>query len=134
MAVVPVGHETFQPPDPDGFALHAAGAEFLALGLLGTDAAAYGGQGAGGGNDLIGALIVLFLDLLDELGNLDHDRAALHAGLGLALEAAGRFVQGLLLGVAQGHFVEIPAADHGVLRRHRVLLKGHIRHLNPPPS
>ena len=77
---------------------------------------------------LIGALVVLLHDLLDKLGNADVDGAAVHTGMILAVKAAGRFVQCLLLGVAQGHFQEVFIPNVGILRGHLVLLQAHIRH------
>ena len=51
--------------------LDAADAFALALGLLGTDAAADGGQGAVLGDDLVGGLKVALGDLGDELRDVD---------------------------------------------------------------
>ena len=82
---VPVSHKALQAANADGFALDAAHALALALVLLRADAAADGGQGRGLVNDLIGALIVLFGDLLDEFGDLDLHRAAGDAGMVLAV-------------------------------------------------
>ena len=128
VGVVPVGHKALQTTDTYGIALLAADAVHLALALLRADAAAHGGQGAGLMDHLIGALIVLLHDLLDKLGNADIDGAAVHTGMILAVEAAGRFVQCLLLGVAQGHFQEVFIPNVGILRGHLVLLQAHIRH------
>ena len=52
---------------------------------LRADAAADSGEGGGLVDDLIGALIVLFGDLLDEFGDLDLHRAAGDAGMVLAV-------------------------------------------------
>ena len=73
-------------------------------------------------DDLIRALIVLFGNFLDEFGDLDVDGAAADAGVILAVEAAGRFVQRLLLGIAQSDLQEVLVADVRVLRGHLVLL------------
>ena len=129
MGVVPVGHKALQTADTHGLALHTADAVLLALGLLGADTAADGGQRAGLVDDLIGALVVLLGDLPDKFGNLYIDGAAAHAGMVLAVETAGGFIQRLLLGVAQRDFQEILITDIGVLRGHLVLLQTHIRHV-----
>ena len=135
VGVVPVGHEALQAADTHGLALLTPDAVHLALALLGADAAAHGGQGAGLVNDLIGALIVLFHDLLNELGDADIHGAAVYTGVGLAVETPGSLVQSLLLGVAQGHLQEIMIADIGVLRRHGILILTHIHsHVTLPPS
>ena len=128
VGVVPVGHKTLQTADTHGVALLAADAVHLALGLLRADAAAHGGQGAGLMDHLISALIVLLHDLLDELRDAHVDGTAVHAEMVLAVEAAGGFVQRLLLGVAQRYLEEVFIADIGVLRGHLVLLQAHIRH------
>ena len=78
-------HKALEAADADGLALDAAHALRFALRLLRADAAADGGQGRGLMNDLIGALIVLFGDLLDEFGDLDLHRAAGDAGMVLAV-------------------------------------------------
>ena len=86
---------------------------------------------------LIGALIVLLHDLLNKLGNTHVDGAAVHAGMVLAVQAAGGLVQRLLLGVAQRHLEEILVADIGILRGHLVLVQTHIdlsSHLTLPPA
>ena len=85
VCIVPVGDKTLEAADADGLALDAADALRFALRLLRADAAADGGQGRGLVNDLIGALIVLFGDLLDEFGDLDLHRAAGDAGMVLAV-------------------------------------------------
>ena len=137
VGVVPVGHKALQPADAHGVALLAADAVHLALALLGTHAAAHSGQGAGLMDDLIGALIILFHDLLNKLRNTHVDGTAVHAGVVLAVQAAGRLVQRLLLGVAQGHLQEVFVADIGVLGGHFVLVQTHIdlsSHLTLPPA
>ena len=84
---------------------------------------------------LIGALIVLFHDLLNKLGDADIHGAAVYTGVGLAIQAPGSLVQSLLLGVAQGHLQKVMITDVGVLRRHRILILTHIHsHLTLPPS
>ena len=85
-------------------------------------------------DDLIGALVVLLGDLLNKFGDLDLHRAAGNAGMILAVQAAGGFVQRLLLGVAERDLQEVFVADVGVLRGHLVLFQAHVRHLTGPPS
>ena len=135
VGVVPIGHEALQAADTHSLALLTPDAVHLALALLGADAAAHGGQGAGLMDHLIGALIVLFHDLLNKLGDADIHGAAVYTGVGLAIQAPGSLVQSLLLGVAQGHLQKVMIADVGVLRRHRILILTHIHsHLTLPPS
>ena len=85
VCIVPVGDKALEAADADRLALDAADALRFALRLLRADAAADGGQGRGLMNDLIGALVVLFGDLLDEFGDLDLHRAAGNAGMVLAV-------------------------------------------------
>ena len=133
--VVPVGHEPLQAADAHALVLDAPDALALALGLLGADPAAHGGQGAVGGDDLIGGLEVALRHLGNELRNMDLHRAATDTGHILAVEASSCLIHGLLLGVAQGHLVEIPGADYRVLVGHGILLGAHIRcHLTSPPA
>ena len=137
VGVVPVGHKPLQTADTHGVALLAADAVHLALALLRAYAAAHGGQGAGLVDDLIGALVVLLHDLCDEFGDAHVDGTAVHAGMVLAVQAAGGLVQRLLLGVAQRHLEEILVADIGILRGHLVLVQTHIdlsSHLTLPPA
>ena len=137
MGVVPVGHKALQTADAHGVALLAPDAVHFALALLGADAAAHGGQGAGLVDDLIRTLIVALHDLGDELGDADIDGTAVHAGMILAVEAAGGLVQGLLLGVAQGHLQEVLIPDVGVLRGHGILIQAHVdlgSHVTLPPA
>ena len=134
VGVVPVGDKAFETADADRLTLDAADALALALRLLRADTAADGGQRGGLVDDLIGALVVLLGDLLDELGDLHLHGAAGDTGMILAVEAAGGFVKRLLLGVAEGDLQEVFVADVGVLRGHLVLFQTHIRHLTGPPS
>ena len=137
VGVVPVGHKALQTADTHGIALLATDAVHLALALLRTDTAADGGQGAGLMDHLIGTLIVPLHDLGDELRDADVDGASVDAGMVLAVQAAGRLVQSLLLGVAQSHLEEILIPDIGVLRGHFVLIQTHIdlcSHLTLPPA
>ena len=137
MGVVPVGHKAFQSANTHGVALLAPDTVHLALALLGTDTATHGGQGAGLMDDLIRALVVLLHDLLNELRDADVHGTAVHAGVVLAVQAAGGLVQRLLLGVAQGHLQEVFVAYIGVLGGHFVFIQTHIDlagHLTLPPA
>ena len=134
VGVVPVGDEALEAADAHGLVLDAADAFALALGLLGADAAAHGGQRAVLGDDLIGGLEVALRHLGDKLRDMDLHGAAGHAGHVLAVEAALRLVNGLLLGVAQGYLFKVAAADHGVLMGHRILVGTHIGHVTLPPA
>ena len=67
-------------------------------------------------------------DLGNEIRDMYHHGAALHAGLVLAVQAAGGFIQSLLLGVAQSDLVKVLVPDVGVLRGHGILLQRHIGH------
>ena len=131
---VPVGHKALQPADGHRLALDGADAAGLALALLGADAAADAGQGVGVGDDVVGRLEVPLGHLGDELGYADVHGAASHAGLVLAVEAAGGLLHGHLLGVAQGDLLEVVVADVGILFRHGNLLQTHIRHCSRLPS
>ena len=108
-------------PRRNGLALYAADALALALALLRTHAAADGGEGVRGGDDLIAGLKVADLDLGNELGDTDVDRAALDA-LGVF---AGQAAHGLLtrdLGaVTESDLVEVLRANDRILLRHGVL-------------
>ena len=137
VGVVPVGHKALQTADTHGIALLAADAVHFALALLRAHTAAHGGQGAGLVDHLIGTLVVLLHDLLDELGDAHIDGTAVHAGMVLAVQAAGGLVQRLLLGVAQSHLQEVLVADLRVLRGHLVLIQTHVDlggHLTLPPA
>ena len=120
VGVVPVSHEPLQTADAHGLALLAPDAVFLALALLGADAAAHGGQGAGGGDDLIGLFKIALGNLGNELGDMYHNGAAAHTGLVLAVQAALGLVQSLLFRIAQCHFLKVLIADVGVLRGHGI--------------
>ena len=123
---VPVGHEPLQTADTHALTLDAADALALALILLGADAAADGGQGVGGGDDLVGFLKLARGDPIDELGDADVHRAALHAQGLLALQAALCLVHGDLGGVAQSDFFKVLVAYQRLLLRHGVFGHAHI--------
>ena len=85
VCVVPVGNKALEAADADRLALDAADALRFALRLLRAHTAADGRQRRGLVDDLIGALVVLLGDLLDEFGDLDLHRAAGNAGMVLAV-------------------------------------------------
>ncbi len=87
---VPVGHVALQPPDGHRLALLAQHAQRLALGLLGADAAADGGQVVVGLEGAGRARHVALLQALDKGRDVDAHRTALDAFGPLALQAAHR--------------------------------------------
>ena len=123
MLVVPVGDETLQTADTDGFALDASDALALALCLLRTDSAADGGQGRRLVDDLIGALEVKLPDLGDEFGDMYVDRTAADAGHILAVETSCRLVQRGRLIVAESDLLEVAPSFYGILHRHGILFE-----------
>ena len=125
---VVIGHKALQPADAHALTLDAPDALAFALLLLGADTAADGGQGVGGGDDLIGGVKVPGSHLGDELGDADGDGAAAAAGHIPAVEAALGLVHGHLGGVAQGYLIKVAGADDGVLLGHGVLGETHISH------
>jgi len=84
----PVGHEALQPADGDRLALLAAQADALALDLLRADASGGGRQRVVYAQDLRCLDEVVIGHGLDELRDVHAYRAALHAGLVLAADAA----------------------------------------------
>ena len=125
VGVMPVRHEALQPADAHGihFGPGMQGALAFALGFLGTDPAADGGQGGAAGDDPVGLLIVAFFDLGDEIGNLNIHGAAGDAGTVFAVQAAGGFLLGHLQGISQGHLLEIAGPDLRRLGGHLVFLR-----------
>ena len=123
-----IGNKALQTAYAHALALDRTHAVLLALRLLRTYAAADRRQRGRLGNHLIRALIVLLGNARDKRRDVDADRAALAAGLVLAVQAAGRFVQRLLLGISEGNLIKIAVAHVCGLRRHFVFLQAHIRH------
>ena len=124
-----VGNEALQTADGYRLALDAADTVALALALLRADTAADSGQ-SGGFLDLSSRLEELALgNQSDELRNLNLYRAAGHAGLVLAVQAALCFLDRHFGGVAERYLFEIFIADVRRLLRHRALLRIHIRHV-----
>ncbi len=133
LRVMGIRHKPLQTADGHRLALDAAHALALALALLRADAAADGGQRAGGGKRFVGLLEVAFGDLMNELGDGDVNGAAADAWHVLAVQAALRLVERLLLRVAQRDFLKVASALVGCLRGHGVLFQRHIRHVSSPP-
>ena len=124
-----VGNKTLQTADCYSLALDAAYAVALALALLRADTAADSGQ-CGGFLDLGSRLEELALgNQSDELRDLNLYRAAGHAGLVLAVQAALRFLDRHFSGVAERYLFKILIADVRRLLGHRTLFRIHIRHL-----
>ena len=119
----PIRCEPLETADADRLALLAEDAVFLALVLLRADAAADRRQGVRLLDFLDGAVIVAFLDLRDERGDVYRDRAALAALRHLAVEAALRLRDGRLLVVAERDLLEIMRADLRRLHGHRMFLE-----------
>ena len=117
---LPIGEEPLEPADGHWVALLAQDADLLALVLLGADSAAHRRQGVGL-FDLPDAGGEVALDYaVDEAGDVDVYRASADAERFLAVQAAGGFGDGGVLGVAQGDFVKILDALEGLLFGHRL--------------
>ena len=105
-----VGHEPLEVADAQGLELVAQDAAALALGLLGADPAGDGRQDVVLADLGRGLQIVSRDDQLDEVLDLDPDRAARHAlGRG-ALQAAQGLGGGAQHGQALVHLLEISSA------------------------
>ncbi len=115
-----VADEALEPADRHRLQRLAHRAHAFALVFLRAHAPAHRRQQVGVGDDVVGAVEILALDLLDEAGNVDADRAAAHAGLVGAVQAARGLDQRVFEPVAAGHLVE-------VLRPHLRRLLGHRR-------
>ena len=116
-----VGNKTLQTADGHTLALDAAHALGFALLLLRADTAGNGGEGVGGGDDIIRRVKIALGDLGDELRDAHGDGAAGAARGLLAVEAAARLGDGRLGGIAQRDLVKVAGADNGVLLGHGVL-------------
>ena len=123
-----VGYKALQTADGNGLTLDAADTVALALALLRADTTADSGQ-CGGLLDLGSRLEELALsDQRDELRDLDLYRAAGHAGLVLAVQAALCFLDRHFSGIAERYLFKVLIADVRRLLGHRALLWIHIRH------
>ena len=131
---VVVGHKALQTAYAHALALDASDAFALALLFLGADAAADGGQGVGGGDDVVSGVKVALGHLGDKLGDAHGHRAAGAAQGVLAVEAALCLVYGHLGGIAQGHLVKILVPYQRILLRHGIFLHLHISHCVFLPS
>ena len=134
--VVPVSNKALQTANANGFALDAANTLGLTLSLLGANTAANCGQRGGLIDDLVSALEVAFLDLADELRNMDLNGAAVNTRHSLAVQAAVGLVNGGLLGVAQSDLIKVMCTHQGILGGHYITGRSHIClcHFTVPPS
>ena len=124
-----VGYKALQTADGYSLALDAADTVALALALLRADTAADSGQ-SGGLLDLRSRLEELALgNQSDKLRNLNLYRAAGHAGLVLAVQAALCFLDRHFSGVAERYLFKVLIADVRRLLGHRALVRIHIRHV-----
>ena len=124
-----VGYKALQTADCYSLALDAADTVALALALLRADTTADSGQ-CGGLLDLGSRLEELALgNQSDELRNLNLYRAAGHAGLVLAVQAALCFLDRHFSGVAERYLFKVLIADVRCLLGHRALVRIHIRHV-----
>ena len=115
-----VGDVALEAADRDRIALVAGDAGLLALVLLGTDAAADGGQGVVGLDDRQRLGKAAVGNRVHEGRDVDPDRAAVDALRLLALQTPLGLANRHLLRVAEGHLVEVADALGRVLGRHRV--------------
>ena len=116
---MPVGRKPFQTTDGHRLALAPAHTMRFALGLLRTYTTANSGQRAGFRDGQIGTLGIARHQLLDEIRNLDIDRAAGHAGARLTIQAALRFLHRHIPCVTFGYFFKIGRTNSRFLFRHR---------------
>ena len=124
-----VGNEALQTADGNGLALDAADTVALALALLRAYTAADSGQ-RGGLLDLGSRFEELALgNQSDKLRNLNLYRAAGHAGLVLAVQAALCFLDRHFSGIAERYLFKVFIADVRRLLGHRALVRIHIRHV-----
>ncbi len=130
---VPVGGEALQPADADRVSPAPADAVLLALIFLRAHAPAHGGQRIRQPDGVVGALRIPLRDGADEIRDMHAHRAAADARLVLAVQAARSLPLRQLLRVAEGHLVEVLAADLRRLFGHRGLVRIHIRHFWLPP-
>jgi hypothetical protein len=118
----PLGGEPLQPADGHGGALAIENTFVLALLFLGTDPAANGRQAVLLLQDANGSRKILCGDPVDEAGNIDLDRAALHAERVFTLQAAFGFADGQFGRIAQRHFLKIASSDMRGLLGHVLAL------------
>ena len=127
----PVSHKALQLADGHSLALDAADADAFALGLLRADTAA-DCRKSGALRDHAGSgLEISVLHFLDKRGNIDGNRASLHAAGILAVQAALRFRDSLFLVVSETYFVKILCSYQRFLLTDRHFLH-HIHYASPP--
>ena len=118
-----VGSEAFQIADGDRRRVHLqVDAAALALLLLRTDPPAYGRQCRCLLEDSGGFQEMSPLDVLDEVGDVDIDRAAFHAGRLRTVETAFRLLHGHLRGQTDVHLFQTGRGAVGRIK---------LRHLHP---
>ena len=125
---VPVGDKPLETADTDGFALYRTDAALFALGLLRTYTAADGREAVGRLYDIVRFFQFAGGDFGYEFGNPYIDRTAGHAGLVLAVEAAGRFLHRHFFGISERYLAEILVSDIRILLGHRYFPERHISH------
>jgi hypothetical protein len=118
MTEIPVGHVSLQATDGDGSAFLAQGTNLLALGFLRADPAAYAGQGILALEDIDGFFHVVLADGLNELRDIDVNRATGDTGALGTLYATGGFLLGHFLGITECYFVIVVCSYLRVLTRH----------------
>jgi hypothetical protein len=137
VSIVPVCNESFKTADTNGLTLDTANALGLTLCFLGANTAANCGKAGGLVNYLVCALEVALFDSIDEFGNMYIYRATCYARHMLAGEATKRLVDCHFFCITCCYLKEVSRANVGILMRHRILFKTHIRfgcHLILPPS
>ena len=110
-----VSDEALELADGDRLELDTQNAATLALALLRANTTAYGRQRRILRDDRGSPCDVAFLDLGNELRNLDGDGTGRHATRILAMEAAGSLLGGLLQVVTVANLFEIMCTYLGIL-------------------
>ena len=125
MGLRPVGDVSLERTDTDTRALLGPKAETLALGLLGADPSGHAGEGVVPEERIRGTGHIATAEQVDELRDVDPDRAAVDALGVLALEAALGLEDGEVLGEPEVDFLERVRAPVRVLLRHRDAVDRH---------
>ena len=113
---------SFQLADGNCLTLDSADALCFALTLLRADTSADSRKSGGLADDFIRALYVFFLQLRNKSGNVNGDRASLHALRVLAVQASGCLCLCLFLVIAKTYFFKIRCTDLRILFTDRDLL------------
>jgi hypothetical protein len=100
----PVGDKPLQIADGNGLTFESADALFFALGFLGTDPAADGGQGIVTTQNTRSCDKIPIRQLANEFRDRNADRATFHTGAGLALQAALCFTDRVFHGKSSVYF------------------------------